>query len=428
MAKPTLGTLNTTQTFQNWFDKTNEIVTILKTDAITAGGDSTNGNATLTGTFTAGSLTATTLLSSDQIAARSTALINFQDPVQITGSAATTATFLYSGTGGQARFTDGAIAWDVGHDETGAHSFIIDTGTGDPKFKLTAAGTLTVSDVVVTGSLSANTLSIGGGGSGLNSDDITEGTTNLYHSPARVVSSLSGGDGINLSAGGVISFDGQGELDTYTGNKFIGTGGYTDGNNYAYIEGRKSGSTEYLRIAAVRSSTDTALVDFAANMNVYSAIYTYGDSYSYVSTSGNKTYHHDVSLNTTTFFSGGSTIKAQIDGDTGSAIFAGDLTSNGSFSDRRLKENIVPLGQGLKEVNQIKTYKFNYKNRPEDTLPGVIAQEIEEILPEVVYNIEMEDDTYKAVRYQQIVPVLIEAIKELTEKVNVLENRLNNDV
>ena len=39
----------------------------------------------------------------------------------------------------------------------------------------------------------------------------------------------------------------------------------------------------------------------------------------------------------------------------------------------------------------------------------------------------MEDDTYKAVRYQQLVPLLIEAIKELTEKVNTLENRLNND-
>ena len=80
----------------------------------------------------------------------------------------------------------------------------------------------------------------------------------------------------------------------------------------------------------------------------------------------------------------------------------------------------------MEEVEQIKTYTFNYKDRPEDTLPGVIAQEIEKILPEVVYDIEMEDDTYKAVRYQQIVPVLIEAIKELSDKVNVLQNLLEN--
>ena len=70
---------------------------------------------------------------------------------------------------------------------------------------------------------------------------------------------------------------------------------------------------------------------------------------------------------------------------------------------------------------------FNYKDRPEDTIPGVIAQEVEKVLPEAVYNIEIEDETYKAVRYQQLVPLLIEAIKELTEKVNTLENSLNND-
>lgn len=412
MAKPTLGTLNTTQTFQNWFDKTNEVVGILKTDALTAGGDTTDGNATLTGTFTATDLVSTALFSSDQIAARSTSLINFQDPVQVTGSAATTATFLYSGTGGQARFTDGSIAWDVGHDETGAHSFIIDTGTGDPKFKLTAAGTLTVSDVVVTGSLSANNLSIGGGGSGLNSDDITEGSTNLYHTPARVVSSLSGGDGINISSGGVISFDGEGELDTYTGNEFITTGSTTS-TEKAYVMGKRAVNVPFGVLKVDWSGTSYETLTWGPSGVTVAGYGYFGDNVEV--TDG------DVIVKT------GSTTTARIY-DNGDGVFVGDLTSNGSFSDKRLKENIVPLEQGLKEVNQIKTYKFNYKDRPEDTLPGVIAQEIEEILPEVVYNIEMEDDTYKAVRYQQLVPVLIEAIKELTEKVNVLENRLNNDV
>ena len=112
---------------------------------------------------------------------------------------------------------------------------------------------------------------------------------------------------------------------------------------------------------------------------------------------------------------------------TGNAIFAGDVTTNGSFSDERLKENITPYAKGLAEVENIQTYTFNYKERPEDTLPGVIAQEIEQILPEVVYDIEMEEDTYKAVRYQQIVPVLVNAIKELSEKVKELETRLKND-
>jgi hypothetical protein len=122
--------------------------------------------------------------------------------------------------------------------------------------------------------------------------------------------------------------------------------------------------------------------------------------------------------------SGGS-VKASID-QSGNGFFHGDVTTNGSASDERLKENIVPLDKGLETIEQIKTYTFNYKNRPQDTHPGVIAQEIEELVPEVVYDIEMEDGTYKAVRYQQLVPLLINAIKDLSEKVNVLENKLIN--
>ena len=121
----------------------------------------------------------------------------------------------------------------------------------------------------------------------------------------------------------------------------------------------------------------------------------------------------------------GSTIRASID-QSGNGFFTGDVTTNGSASDERLKENIKPLEKGLETIEQIKTYTFNYKARPQDTHPGVIAQEIEKLVPEVVYDIEMEDGIYKAVRYQQLVPLLINAIKDLSEKVNVLENKLNN--
>ena len=51
---------------------------------------------------------------------------------------------------------------------------------------------------------------------------------------------------------------------------------------------------------------------------------------------------------------------------------------------------------------------------------GVIAQEVEKVLPEVVAD---RDDGYKAVRYEQMVPLLIEAIKELNQKVKDLENK-----
>ena len=423
-----LGNITTSQTFQNWFNKTNDIVDLLASNVVTAApaGSTTTGSATITGNFTAANVIGSTKISTNTIeAVTGGSPVNVNGAFQVTGAAQLTTTFLNSA-GAQTRYSNGTLSWDVGLENSSPGNFIINTGVAPNKFSLSTAGTLTVPDAVVIGSLTVGSLTIGAGGAGLSTDDVSEGSTNLYHTTARARAAFSGGDGINLSATGVISFDGDGELDTYKGNKFIGTGGYVDANNYAYIEGRASGGQGYLRIARYVGGTNTQLVDFASNMNVYSAIYTYGDSYSYVSNGGNKTYHHDVSENTTTFFSGGSTIKAQIDGDTGSAVFVGDVTTNGSFSDERLKENIKPLEKGLETIEQIKTYTFNYKERPQDTHPGVIAQEIEELVPEVVYDIEMEDGTYKAVRYQQLVPLLINAIKDLSEKVNVLENKLIN--
>lgn len=425
-----IGNITTSQTFENWLGKTNELVNVLGTSIVTASSpaETTDGSATLTGTFTAANIVGSTLISSDNIGAVSGGgAVNFQSPIQITGTSATTATFLFSGTGGQTRYSDGSLSWDVGLENSNPGNFIIDTGAGQTKLELSVAGTLTVPNIVCTGTISANNLSLGGGGSGLNSDDITEGTENLYFTDARAIGALSGGDGINVASDGTISFDGEGELDTYKGNEFIGTGGYIDDNNYAFIEGRTSGSTTYLRINNKSSGTDVRLVDFAANMNVYSAIYTFGDTYNYVSNGGNKTYHHDVSLNTSTYFSDGTNKSVEIDGNTGNAIFTGDITTNGAFSDERLKENIKPLEKGLETIEQIKTYTFNYKDGPQDTHPGVLAQELEQLVPEVVYDIEMDDDTYKAVRYPQLVPLLINAIKDLSEKINVLENKLNNE-
>ena len=67
MAKANLQNIATSGTFQNWFDKTNEIVNIIKTDTLTAGGDTTNGNAILAGNFTATNVIANTLLQTDGI-------------------------------------------------------------------------------------------------------------------------------------------------------------------------------------------------------------------------------------------------------------------------------------------------------------------------------------------------------------------------
>lgn len=407
-----LGSITTSQTFQNWFNKTNEIVELLATNVVTAapGGSSTPGSATITGNFTAANVIGSTKISTNTIEAiTSSAPVNVNGAFKVTGASQLTTTFLNSA-GAQTRYTNGSLSWDVGLENSNPGNFIINTGVAPNKFSLSTAGTLTVPNAVVTENLTVGSLTIGPGGAGLSTDDVSEGSTNLYHTTARARAAFSGGDGINLSATGVISFDGQGELDTYKGNEFINTGSVGTGIK-AYMTGSIAASVPVGRLSSLWSGlTYNPLSWTPGGVSVEGALTGTGD---FQVTSGEFRVGTQGSL------------KASID-QSGNGFFTGDVTSNGSASDERLKENIKPLEKGLETIEQIKTYTFNYKDRPQDTHPGVIAQEIEELVPEVVYDIEMDGDTYKAVRYQQLVPLLINAIKDLSEKVNVLENKLNN--
>jgi hypothetical protein len=97
-----------------------------------------------------------------------------------------------------------------------------------------------------------------------------------------------------------------------------------------------------------------------------------------------------------------------------------------STSDIRFKENITPIENALQKINQIGGYEFDWKeeNQVEHGYEGhdfgVIAQEIEAIAPELV---QTRENGYKAVKYDKLVSVLIQAIKELSTKIDRLENK-----
>tara|TARA_B100000035_G_scaffold13530_1_gene11141 strand:+ start:1419 stop:1844 length:426 start_codon:yes stop_codon:yes gene_type:complete len=102
---------------------------------------------------------------------------------------------------------------------------------------------------------------------------------------------------------------------------------------------------------------------------------------------------------------------------------SGNWTANGNvtaYSDERLKDNIVTIEDPLEKLNAIRgvTYTRNdIEGNPRQT--GVIAQEVEKVLPEVVMT---SDDGIKHVAYGNMVGLLIEAIKELSKRVEELEN------
>ena len=112
-----------------------------------------------------------------------------------------------------------------------------------------------------------------------------------------------------------------------------------------------------------------------------------------------------------------------------SGTFGGDVTA--FASDDRLKTNRVQLTDSLNKVCSLNGFTFNFNETagelgfPTDiTYVGVSAQEVQKVLPEAVKPAPA-DNKYITVQYEKIVPLLIEAIKELTERVSDLENRLN---
>ena len=96
-------------------------------------------------------------------------------------------------------------------------------------------------------------------------------------------------------------------------------------------------------------------------------------------------------------------------------------------SDKRLKNNLIKIGNPLDKISQLNGYEFDWiakegihENKGHDV--GVIAQEVEKVIPEIV---QTRDNGYKAVKYEKIVPLLIESIKELKQRVEELENGSN---
>jgi len=101
----------------------------------------------------------------------------------------------------------------------------------------------------------------------------------------------------------------------------------------------------------------------------------------------------------------------------GAATFNSSVTAGGdvtAFSDMRIKHDIETIEGALAKVSDMRGVYFKRNNGEAGT--GVIAQEIENILPEVV-----KDGEYKSVAYGNMVGILIEAIKELKAEVEKLK-------
>ncbi|MDD2716462.1 MAG: tail fiber domain-containing protein [Candidatus Wallbacteria bacterium] len=114
---------------------------------------------------------------------------------------------------------------------------------------------------------------------------------------------------------------------------------------------------------------------------------------------------------------------------TGYALYVnGYVYSYGYYSDVRFKKNITPLSDSLEKISKLQGINFEWKK---DKVPnkmfesgkrvGLIAQEVEKIIPEVVTT---DNEGFKGIYYEKIVPYLIEAIKEQQKAIDSLETEL----
>lgn len=107
---------------------------------------------------------------------------------------------------------------------------------------------------------------------------------------------------------------------------------------------------------------------------------------------------------------------------------AGGTTTWTQISDREFKDDVQTLPNAIDQLSKIRGVRFQWNDRTEDHGHetgekdiGVIAQEIEEVFPELVITAE---NGYKSVGYAKFTPILIEAVKELKAEKDALEERV----
>jgi hypothetical protein len=116
-----------------------------------------------------------------------------------------------------------------------------------------------------------------------------------------------------------------------------------------------------------------------------------------------------------------SSTKLTFNPSTGNLVAGGTVTAN---SDEKLKTNIKTIDNALDKVLSLRGVEFDRIDTGDHQI-GVIAQEVEKIVPDVVYPKQPAPDyETKSVAYANLVGLLIEAIKEQNKEIQELKRRL----
>ena len=261
---------------------------------------------------------------------------------------------------------------------------------------------------------------------------------------------FAGGTGITVSHSGdtiTITEDVQNSDTNTVLNLNADTGGATS------FSGSSSNTVTIAGGTGIDTERSGDSITATLDLNELSTTSTQGDAafFAVVNSSGNQFKMAPASIpisyfsNNSGFTSNAGTVT-QVSGSngiTGTVTGSGSLSLSGSYtgtfdvqgeirasgdvvafysSDERLKDNKSVIENSLDKVGKLKGYEFDWNDKQEvyeghDV--GVIAQEVEKVLPEVV---QTRDDGYKAVKYDKLVPLLINAINELKAEIEELKS------
>jgi hypothetical protein len=298
------------------------------------------------------------------------------------------------------------------------------TYTGSIDTKFTTLATLTGSNSTRLTNLETTTASVNISVSSLNT--VTSSLATTYEGRASATKTIvSGSSQITLSSttgyGTVIN---QNLLTTsdVTHNTITGTIRATNGivSGSSQIVG-SSITTNAITIAG----TSTALGGTITAEQIRTAIGTVVTGSAQItlsSTTGYGTVINQNLLTTSNVQHASLGIGMAASGTAGRIDASGDIVAF-STSDKNFKENIIPIQNALEKISKISGNTYDWKSDMkefhgfEGNDVGVIAQEIEEVLPQLVTT---RETGYKAVKYDKLVALLIEGIKEQQTQIHSL--------
>jgi hypothetical protein len=481
MAKTSIDTVNATDTFQVWLNKTNELVALFNTDAMTASvlGDTTIGNATLVGSFTANTINAVGGLSANTFSVlsienkdSSTADIDVTSPIAISSTERNILS-ITAPTGPIISLTNQfPITWNLSlSSDAQTAEFQIARGTGSAIMRLTAdsqvifdADTTINQDLTVLGEITGNASS-----SSIleTARDITatgdlawtvsfDGSENVSSNATIQANSVSNGKFRQSSALSVVgrtsnSTGNVADISAAADHQVLRRSGTTLGfgsidlsqsaavTNSLPVTNGGTGQSSFVagRILFGGSTIGSDAALFWNNSNKRLGINTASPLHALDVTGTIRS--TTVITNTSQHQAGSPTAPAVSVRDTNNGIYSsststlnvttggtlaatfsagGDFTAVGNvfaFSDVRLKSNIATIDNGLSKVLEMRGVEYTKDGKKS---LGLIAQEVEAVLPEMVAEIE----GFKTVSYGNIVAVLIEAIKDLNKEIELLKS------